>query len=57
MGMLQAVWDVPAPVRGTRRPFRAVVRLAATNAVLRDTTIMFALFNVGEGALLVAPLR
>jgi len=30
-----------------------VVRLAATNAVLRDTTIMFALFNVGEGALLV----
>ena len=33
--------------------FRAVVRLAATNAVLRDTTIMFALFNIGEGALLV----
>ncbi|HEX8009047.1 MAG TPA: MFS transporter [Trebonia sp.] len=33
--------------------FRAVVRLAATNAVLRSTTIMFALFNVGEGALLV----
>lgn len=33
--------------------FRAVVRLAATNAVLRDTTIMFALFNVGEGALMV----
>jgi len=33
--------------------FRAVGRLAATNAVLRDTTIMFALFNVGEGALLV----
>lgn len=33
--------------------FRAVVRLVAGNAVLRDTTIMFALFNVGEGALLV----
>ncbi|MGH3169032.1 MAG: MFS transporter [Trebonia sp.] len=33
--------------------FRVVVRLAATNPVLRDTTIMFALFNVGEGALLV----
>ncbi|HXL60708.1 MAG TPA: MFS transporter [Mycobacterium sp.] len=33
--------------------FRAVVRLAFTNPVLRDTTIMFALFNVGEGALLV----
>jgi MFS family permease len=37
--------------RGTG--FRAVARLSATNAVLRDTTIMFALFNVGEGALLV----
>jgi hypothetical protein len=33
--------------------FRAVVRLAATNPVLRNTTIMFAVFNVGEGALLV----
>jgi MFS family permease len=40
-----------APPRGAG--FRAVARLAATNAVLRDTTIMFALFNVGEGALLV----
>ena len=30
-----------------------MVRFAAANAVLRDTTIMFALFNVGEGALLV----
>jgi len=30
-----------------------VLRLAATNPVLRTTTIMFALFNVGEGALLV----
>jgi len=37
--------------RGTG--FRTVARLAATNTVLRDTTIMFALFNVGEGALLV----
>jgi MFS family permease len=33
--------------------FRAVVRLAVASPVLRDTTIMFALFNVGEGALLV----
>ena len=33
--------------------FRPVVQLALTNAVLRDTTIMFALFNVGDGALLV----
>jgi predicted MFS family arabinose efflux permease len=33
--------------------FRPVLRLALTNAVLRDTTIMFALFNIGDGALLV----
>jgi MFS family permease len=41
--------------RGASRDtgLRAVVRLAAASAVLRDTTIMFALFNVGEGALLV----
>jgi hypothetical protein len=32
---------------------RPVLQLALTNAVLRDTTIMFALFNVGDGALLV----
>src|SRR5690348_1521031 len=31
----------------------AVVRLAISNPVLRATTIMFAVFNVGEGALLV----
>lgn len=31
----------------------AVVRLAIGNPVLRATTIMFALFNIGEGALLV----
>ena len=37
--------------RGTG--FRAVVRLAAASAVLRDTTIMFAMANVGGGALLV----
>jgi MFS family permease len=31
----------------------AVVRLAISNPVLRATTIMFAVFNIGEGALLV----
>src|SRR5215831_12273528 len=30
-----------------------VVRLAARHRVIRDTTIMFAVFNIGEGALLV----
>lgn len=35
------------------RGLGAVVRLAVRNPVLRDTTIMFALFNVGEGVLLV----
>jgi hypothetical protein len=30
-----------------------VLRLIVGNPVLRDTTVMFALFNVGEGALLV----
>jgi hypothetical protein len=30
-----------------------VLRLLMRNPVLRDTTVMFALFNVGEGALLV----
>jgi hypothetical protein len=57
---LWSVRDLAAPARqpgpgdspGTAG-FRAVVRLAAANPVLRDTTIMFALFNVGEGALLV----
>ncbi len=43
--------SAPGAPRGAG--FRAVVRLAATSAVLRDTTIMFALFNVGDGALLV----
>lgn len=59
---LWSVRDLSSPARRSppRRAgeldapgFRAVVRLAATNAVLRDTTIMFALFNVGDGALLV----
>lgn len=39
---------IPAP-RATG--FRTVLRLAATNRVVRDTTIMFALFNIGDGAL------
>ena len=59
------LWSVPglsSPARRrgphrTPRPgtagFRAVLHLVATNPVLRDTTIMFALFNVGDGALLV----
>jgi MFS family permease len=42
----------PARAPGTAG-FRVVVRLAATNPVLRNTTIMFAVFNIGEGALLV----
>jgi MFS family permease len=58
---LWSVHDLSSPARhpGPRRAavgragFRTVLRLALTNAVLRDTTIMFALFNVGEGALLV----
>jgi MFS family permease len=62
--MALALWSVhglssPARRRTQARTtvpaagFAAVVRLAATNPVLRDTTIMFALFNIGEGALLV----
>jgi MFS family permease len=58
---LWSVHDLSSPARRPRLPrtptpgtgFRAVLRLAATNPVLRDTTIMFALFNIGEGALLV----
>jgi MFS family permease len=64
LAMAACLWSVPdlsspARPRVSRSPrtstagFRAVVRLAATNPVLRDTTIMFALFNIGEGALLV----
>jgi MFS family permease len=36
-----------------RTGVRSVARLAMTNRVLRNTTIMFALFNIGEGCLLV----
>ena len=50
------------PARAVRRPAEGrrrggglgpVVRLMVREPVLRDTTIMFALFNIGEGALLV----
>jgi predicted MFS family arabinose efflux permease len=67
--MALSLWSVRDVSKPARRParrygpsargaprgagFRAVVRLTAASAVLRDTTIMFALFNVGEGALLV----
>jgi predicted MFS family arabinose efflux permease len=63
--MAVALWSVHDLSSPARRPapdgtlirstagFRAVVRLAVTNPVLRDTTVMFALFNIGEGALLV----
>jgi MFS family permease len=63
--MAACLWSVRGLSSPARRPmsahtpvpgaasFRAVVRLAATNPVLRDTTIMFALFNIGEGTLLV----
>ncbi|MHB8296656.1 MAG: MFS transporter [Acidimicrobiales bacterium] len=46
----------PRPARPASAPSRslsAIVRLVASTPALRDTTIMFALFNVGEGALLV----
>jgi predicted MFS family arabinose efflux permease len=52
--------NLPAPLPRQRRGGAAgatslatVVRLAATSPVLRATTIMFALFNIGEGTLLV----
>jgi hypothetical protein len=62
--MAASLWSVPG-LSSSVRPsgpcgldtsgpgFREVVRLAVTSTVLRDTTIMFALFNVGDGALLV----
>ena len=59
---LWSVRDLSSPARRPRTRhanapgtagFRAVVRRAATNPVLRNTTIMFAVFNIGEGALLV----
>lgn len=43
----------PRAGRAATAGFGEVVRLAVTNPVLRDTTIMFALFNIGDGALLV----
>lgn len=62
--MALSLWSVHALSAPARRPgprrgreagagFRMIVRLALTNTVLRNTTIMFALFNVGDGALLV----
>jgi MFS family permease len=63
--MALCLWSVPGLSAPARRPrahrtpapgsagFRAILHLVATNPVLRDTTIMFALFNIGEGALLV----
>jgi predicted MFS family arabinose efflux permease len=59
---LWSVRDLSSPARCPRPRgagpagapgFRSVVRLAASDPVLRDTTIMFALFNIGDGALLV----
>jgi len=59
---LWAVHDLSSPARRPRpnrtpgpgsTSFLAVSRFAAGNPVLRDTTIMFALFNIGDGALLV----
>lgn len=41
------------PSAGVGAGFGPVLRIALTNRVLRDTTLMFALFNVGDGALLV----
>jgi hypothetical protein len=43
----------PAARRRLRGGLGPVLRLMAREPVLRDTTVMFALFNVGEGALLV----
>jgi predicted MFS family arabinose efflux permease len=52
---LSAPAHSPGPRRGREAGagFRMIARLALTNTVLRDTTIMFALFNIGDGALLV----
>jgi predicted MFS family arabinose efflux permease len=43
----------PATGRRRRGGLGPVLRLMVRQPVLRDTTIMFALFNIGEGALLV----
>jgi MFS family permease len=42
-----------ATVGGSGGGLGPVLRLLAREPVLRDTTVMFALFNIGEGALLV----
>lgn len=41
------------PTNKKKTSVAAIVGLALADPVLRDTTIMFALFNVGDGALLV----
>lgn len=60
--MALCLWSIPASHRaaGIREPgsrqrtsVAAVIRLCAANAIIRDTTVMFAVFNVGEGMLLV----
>ncbi len=38
---------------GADTRIRPILKLLATDNVLRDTTVLFALFNIGEGALLV----
>ncbi|HTJ33398.1 MAG TPA: MFS transporter [Dactylosporangium sp.] len=43
----------PAAVRRRGGGLGPVLRLMVREPVLRDTTVMFALFNIGEGALLV----
>jgi predicted MFS family arabinose efflux permease len=43
----------PGAERRRRGGFGSIMRLAVTHPVLRTTTIMFALFNIGEGCLLV----
>lgn len=43
----------PAPAARRGGGLGPVLRLMVREPVLRDTTIMFALFNIGEGALLV----
>ena len=42
-----------SPMHGADSRIRPILELLATDKVLRDTTVLFALFNIGEGALLV----
>jgi hypothetical protein len=53
------ITQVAGPTRRPRANGRIapVPRLLTRNPVLRDTTVMLALFNIGEGALLVLPPR